>query len=85
MVVSNSNNLFEYGFCTLLYVIEEHEKNGNYEECQIILNVILRNCKKLDMEVPTRYGSEALSILKSKFMESGTTGEIAVKNIYLGH
>jgi len=73
--------LYRYGFMTLVYLIDEYEKDQNYEECEIIFSAIMQHNKYLNHNHPTKYNDEAKEYFKKAFAEFGLTGDVAVKNL----
>lgn len=73
--------LFGYGFITLCYLIEKYEAEGNYEECQIILDAIqeVNSIRKLDL--PTKYDDKAWQYFLDAMGEFGLSGKITASNI----
>lgn len=57
-------SIFKYGIITTLLLLDEYEKEGNFEECSIIksaieyLNLHTKESKDFE-EMPTTYDSEA--------------------------
>jgi len=77
--------LFQYGVVPLTLLLEEYEKDNNFEECQIIYEVILNVNKHFFQEteevLPTKYSKAAVKNWKKEFNKYGFTGEIAESNI----
>lgn len=49
------DGLLSYGIMTLCYLMREFEKQENYEECQIIYEVISESNRDLNLNLPTKY------------------------------
>lgn len=76
--------LFRYGIVPLTLLLDEYEQDGNYEECQIIVDVINFVNKYTGEEdaekLPTKYDSEHLAKLRSALNLFGFKGDIAIAN-----
>lgn len=77
-----SQAIWRYGFITLLYIINEHEKNENFEECAIIFNIINNHTERFEMVgCPKYYNDEAVDWLRAEFWKLGHSGDVAIHNI----
>lgn len=47
--------LYKYGVMTLCYLIKEFERKENYEECQLVVDVIREHNLMMFDDLPTRY------------------------------
>ena len=52
------NSLYAYGVLTLVYLIEKYQEKEHYEECKIILDVIIEQSEKLGIILPKSYSNE---------------------------
>lgn len=66
--------LYRYGFITLCYLIQEYEKEENYEECAIILSALNKHNDILKDSLPTRMNDDCIKYWKDSFMEFGLSG-----------
>lgn len=73
-----------YGFATLCYLMDEYEGKEQYEECQILFDV-LNEQNQLNRfivgDLPTKFDEYGKEYFKKAFGEWGLTGEIAMENI----
>lgn len=73
---------FKYGVITLCYLIDIYSKEENYEECQIILDVINSLSEKYEMWIPKKFDDQAKLWLKVKLKKiTGTNGETIIHNL----
>lgn len=73
--------LYQYGFYTLCYMIQEYEKEENYEECQIIMDAIRKHNEELNDNLPSKFDGNCSKIFKKAFKDAGFTGDIALGNV----
>ncbi len=73
--------LYRYGFYTLCYMIQEYEKEENYEECQIIMDAIREHNKELNDNLPSKFDENCTKIFKDAIRKAGFTGDIALGNV----
>lgn len=70
-----------FGYLPFLYLLEECEINEDYENCQIIFDMINEKSIAYDLMLPTRLNDYAISYF-FKAMEGSThEGQIAFKNM----
>ena len=73
-------SMIQYGFLTLLFIMKKHEDLENYEECQLILDVI--NAKEFkSLNLPTKYNKDSIDFVRKAFTDIGLTGNFAISNI----
>ena len=78
--------IFKYGIVTVLLLLEEHEQEENFEECEIIYKAV-KYCNDhlkatTDYEqLPTRYAPDSLLKLKKEFNLFGFKGDNSINNI----
>lgn len=76
--------LFAYGIIPLTLLLEEYEREQNFEECEIIYNAICYVNKYTEVidneELPTKYSPNLIQTVKSNFNKFGFKGEIAINN-----
>jgi hypothetical protein len=73
-------SIFVYGFLPLLTVLEIYEEEEEYERCAVILDVIREHSKKFNIDIPTKYGKEAIDKLKEYCESYNVSGEVALTN-----
>lgn len=73
--------LFTYGFITLCYLIDKYEKEGNYEECQIIVNSIKEVNAIRELDLPTKYDEHSWQYFLKAMNGMGFKGFITAHNI----
>lgn len=59
-------SLFSHGIISLCYILSEYEKEEDYEECKILLEVIEGIKKKYDINIPSLYNEVSLKWSKSE-------------------
>ena len=74
-------NFMRYGFFPFLYLMDEYEKEGKYELCGCIYDVIKEKSDKFDMDIPTKFNDEAREIFIMAFRSSSSRGNIALENM----
>lgn len=53
------SNLFQFGFITLCYLIDEYAALEDYEECSVILEAIQAVNEGFKLDLPTRFDGDA--------------------------
>ncbi len=77
-----SQAILSYGLVTLLCLIKEHEGLENFEECQLIFDVIKEHAIKYNIEdCPVEYNNESIEWLETEFWRLGYSGKTAIGNI----
>ncbi len=74
--------LYLYGFMTLLCLIEDYIEQENYEECQIILDVIKDHNKYLGHDLPTELNEQSFEYFQ-KAREEFKISDKSLLNITL--
>jgi hypothetical protein len=79
--VKYSKALYLYGFLTLTYLIEEYNQQQNFEECQLILEVLQEHNVKHELDLPTVYDKDSILYFKKCMQDLGYTGNTSLGNI----
>ncbi|WP_407430573.1 hypothetical protein [Arcticibacter sp.] len=76
--------IFNYGKVPLLMLLNEHERNENFEECQIMIEAIAfmneHNSYFNTHPIPTRFHNGLFQDFRDSMAEFGMTGETAIGN-----
>lgn len=75
------DSILLYGWITLLLIMKSNEASENFEECQIIYQVLSEHKKNYNLEIPLKYSEQALDIYQNYFNELGYSGETALNNL----
>lgn len=67
----------EYGFLPFLYLLEEYEKSEQYENCQVIFEVLNEMSQYWGLMLPTRLNDYAIEYYFKAMKESKQEGRIA--------
>lgn len=73
--------LYQYGYYSLLCLMDEYEQNEMYEECSVIIDVIREHNELMNDNLPTR--KDDMSRVFQKFRELGLTGRTYQKNLQM--
>ncbi len=73
--------LHMYGFLTLLYLIDQYIKEENFEECQIILDVMNSHNKEFNHNLPTKLNKDSINYFKEAVKDFGVDGDKILKTI----
>lgn len=76
--------LYCYGIIPLTLLLQEYEKEENFEECNIILEAIKFVNKytepHMEEQLPTKYSRDLIDKMKSEFNKFGFKGDVALGN-----
>ncbi len=76
------NACLAYGFITLLFLIDEYEKNEYFEECAIIKQALQEMNSEFNLNIPFIYNKEAIQKFRREMYKiTGTNGDIALDNL----
>jgi hypothetical protein len=75
------DGLMAYGFLTLLFLLDFNQKCEEFEECQIIYDVLIEHYKQFNEDLPTQFNEEAFIKAKKAFEKFGLTGDIMISNL----
>ena len=72
--------LFTFGILSVLYALEYHEENENFEECQKIIDAIKEQEKRLDITLHTRITKECIDEVIETYNKFNLTGQNVIEN-----
>lgn len=73
---------YKYGFITLCYLIEEYTQEENYEECQIVYDVLHKLNAETESYLPTKFDEDAVSYFKRAIKEANLSGDLIFNNLH---